>query len=514
MIVVKNRTMVIPKIERTLGTFQDTNTETRLFKIDRFTEGTADISHLLFKLISRNENGVENPIHLEKAVTEDAIYLTWQVLSNDIGVSGTLLCQIQGFDDQGVCRWNSFIGAFYVEQNLGGDIDPEHLSDYEALQLRLEKGLQEIENANYMKAEDLPIASKDIAGMVKIGYGLAVDPDGTVYVVVSGGDGSGVSSYLALTDKPEINGVVLSGAKTLEELGIQPAGDYLTPDNAPVGGYYIPHVLEDGTLAWTKTKEDMEDVAGANIKGPAGEPGATGKTAFEYAADGGYEGTEEEFAAKLAEEAILAKDTVSSYEDLENVTETGKWLDAKAAKDGFDAHAQRISDVETSFQAGCEAFEEDLLTAYNITIDAGVAGPDGIIAAYKQAIEENSGYNSLTLACGLMGYINNRYPATANTDYVTKNSDTEYVATKDFDAVFLSDFGIRDSGSGTYKLYAKVNGTDVLSHSGSSSAKLNAKTVVYSIKTGDVITFSITSVSNSSGSVKCYAFERASEEQA
>ena len=341
MIIVKNRTMVIPKIDRTLGTFQDTNTESRLFKIDRFTEGTADLSHLLFKLISRNENGVENPIHLEKAVTNDAIYLTWQVQSNDIGVSGTLLCQIQGFDDQGICRWNSFIGAFYVEQNLGGEIDPKHLSDYEALQMRLEKALQEIENAEYMKKEDLPIASKDIAGMVKIGYGLAIDPDGTVYVIASGG-GTGVSSYLALTDKPTIEGVVLSGNKTLEELGIQPAGDYLTPDNAPVGGYYIPYVLEDGTLAWVKTKEEMEDVPGVNImgpvgpQGPEGAKGSTGKTAFEYAVDGGYTGTEEEFAAKLAEEAVLKKNIISSYEEIMEVEDNGFVADAKATKEGFD----------------------------------------------------------------------------------------------------------------------------------------------------------------------------------
>jgi hypothetical protein len=35
------------------------------------------------------------------------------------------------------------------------------------------------------------------------------------------------------------------------------------------------------------------------IKGPAGDPG---KSAYQYAVDGGYTGTEEEFIAKLAAE--------------------------------------------------------------------------------------------------------------------------------------------------------------------------------------------------------------------
>lgn len=41
-------------------------------------------------------------------------------------------------------------------------------------------------------------------------------------------------------------------------------------------------------------------------KGETGETGADGKSAYEYAQDGGYTGTEAEFTAKLAEEAPTA----------------------------------------------------------------------------------------------------------------------------------------------------------------------------------------------------------------
>ena len=64
------------------------------------------------------------------------------------------------------------------------------------------------------------------------------------------------------------------------------------------GGYYSPSVDADGNLTWTASKADMPTVDGANIKGPQG------KSAYQYAVEGGYTGTETEFAAKLAAEKL------------------------------------------------------------------------------------------------------------------------------------------------------------------------------------------------------------------
>lgn len=71
------------------------------------------------------------------------------------------------------------------------------------------------------------------------------------------------------------------------------------------GGYYAPAVDTSGNLTWTPSKADMPAVSGANIKGPAGADGAAGadgKSAYAYAQDGGYTGSEAQFAAKLAQE--------------------------------------------------------------------------------------------------------------------------------------------------------------------------------------------------------------------
>lgn len=144
MVKIKRRTMYIPKDEAYIGTVNDSNSESRVFVIER-EEGTPDLSALTFKLILRDENDNPNEAYLEKAVSENEVYLTWGILPSDVGTSGTLLAQIKAFDEQGEVRWNSFTGAFYVEQNLQEPDTSGKLSDYEALQKKVENALGEVE---------------------------------------------------------------------------------------------------------------------------------------------------------------------------------------------------------------------------------------------------------------------------------------------------------------------------------------------------------------------------------
>ena len=73
---------------------------------------------------------------------------------------------------------------------------------------------------------------------------------------------------------------------------------------------YTPSISSDGVLSWTNNG-DLPNPSPVNIKGPQGKTGATGaqgpagadgKSAYQYAVDGGYTGTETAFAKKLAEE--------------------------------------------------------------------------------------------------------------------------------------------------------------------------------------------------------------------
>lgn len=71
----------------------------------------------------------------------------------------------------------------------------------------------------------------------------------------------GTSSYSALSDKPQINGITLAGDKTLSDLGIQPAGNYLTSVPKATSSVY------GGIKASEKGAEDTVEVKQDNSSG-------------------------------------------------------------------------------------------------------------------------------------------------------------------------------------------------------------------------------------------------------
>lgn len=56
-----------------------------------------------------------------------------------------------------------------------------------------------------------------------------------VYAILNSKIKKGLSTgnYDQLSNKPQINDIELVGNKSLDELGIQPAGDYLTDETLP-----------------------------------------------------------------------------------------------------------------------------------------------------------------------------------------------------------------------------------------------------------------------------------------
>ena len=72
----------------------------------------------------------------------------------------------------------------------------------------------------------LPTASTTTLGGVKVDGSTITIQDGVISAA-TGGE-SGTTDYTALANKPQIGGVVLTGDKSLADLGIQPAGTYLT----------------------------------------------------------------------------------------------------------------------------------------------------------------------------------------------------------------------------------------------------------------------------------------------
>lgn len=124
--------------------------------------------------------------------------------------------------------------------------------------------------------------------------------------------------YTPAITQPDENTMRFAFTPSKEGMPAVPPKDITIPGggggSGEAGGYYAPAVDADGNLSWTASKADMPAVDGTNIKGPqgtkgdkgntgaTGQAGADGKSAYAYAVEGGYTGTEAEFAAKLAAE--------------------------------------------------------------------------------------------------------------------------------------------------------------------------------------------------------------------
>lgn len=99
-------------------------------------------------------------------------------------------------------------------------------------------------------------------------------------------------------------------------------------------------INEDGHLIITlSTGKQIDAGYAVGPAGADGQDGANGKSAYQYAKDGGYTGTEAEFAAKMAAE-IPAVDTT--------LTESGKAADAAAVGARLSSLSEEIANLQTS----------------------------------------------------------------------------------------------------------------------------------------------------------------------
>ena len=102
------------------------------------------------------------------------------------------------------------------------------------------------------------------------------------------------------------------------------------------GGYYTPTVSQPDAntmrVSYTPSQEGMPEAEQVDIVLPQGSPGSNGKTAYQYAQDGGYTGSETEFAAKLAAEhlPVPATAAVGQYFKAKTVDENGLVTEVEA----------------------------------------------------------------------------------------------------------------------------------------------------------------------------------------
>lgn len=102
------------------------------------------------------------------------------------------------------------------------------------------------------------------------------------------------------------------------------------------GATFYPSVSEDGTLSWTNDK-GLENPPSVNIKGK------DGKSAYQYAKDGGYTGTEVEFAEKLAKEIPTKTSQLINDSNFETTKNKVTIIDENASDEQYPS-AKAVSD--------------------------------------------------------------------------------------------------------------------------------------------------------------------------
>lgn len=199
MIIVRNRELLIPREEFNIGTNYDTETETREFRLNKVTQGGVDITNLSFNLDIKYANGNTDTACLDKIYPEteteedtkisdncdcdtkkvlvippfpvpkppkpletDYITLVLTVNKNMLQVPGAVLIQIRGYSDDGLVKWSSYQGAFFVESAINTPTTYSgNLTELEQLEVNVTKVLKSEEaraEAETKREEDFKTA--------------------------------------------------------------------------------------------------------------------------------------------------------------------------------------------------------------------------------------------------------------------------------------------------------------------------------------------------------------------
>lgn len=197
------------EVLRILFTERDINKVYRIPYLEKYTDDTVkDLRDTFYDLqgqITTNKNNIEvnkTAIDvLDKALSAQSL-LVGQIITGVKTVGHAKLAdKITGVDEAGVHRYYG--------------------TDYDGL-----VGFHEVPDSIY--AEDIESSSPDISGIYFTPRENSVAENMLTESVRTKLNRTSITSYPELSDLPSINSISLVGAKTLEDLGIQPAGIYLT----------------------------------------------------------------------------------------------------------------------------------------------------------------------------------------------------------------------------------------------------------------------------------------------
>ena len=169
--------------------------------------------------------------------------------------------------------------------------------------------------------------------------------------------------------KDDVGTAVDEALTAAKESGEFDGADGLTPTIGDNGNWYLGNT--DTGKPSRGEKGDKGDKGDTGETGATGAAGAAGKSAYAYAQDGGYTGTEEEFAEKLAQEKFANPNALTFTGAVEGSYDGSAPVSVEIPQ-GLSAEWELISDITTQEEVGEVVIEN--ISLKKVFIQAAVIG--------------------------------------------------------------------------------------------------------------------------------------------
>ena len=238
--------------------------------ISNFGPGTVQLLH------QRNGDDAPYPV----AVEQEGDCAVWTVTNADTAAAGTGRAELQYYVGDALAKSETWMTKVLPALGPASETPPE------AQQGWVDQVLAQVARITGMTAQavELPAGSAPTAdyadGVLTIGIPLGGD-------VSEAQIAQAVAEYLSKNPIAETDPTVPDWAKRPDK------PSYTADEVGALSSETLPEAIN---TALAQAKESGE------FDGAAGQPGADGKSAYQYAVEGGYTGTEEAFAAKLSKE--------------------------------------------------------------------------------------------------------------------------------------------------------------------------------------------------------------------
>ena len=276
------RTIIIPSSVKNLGVESDDDVLRLKFSMPRMY-GDVDLSDFSIYINYMNaKNTGDVYVVDDKTIADDTITFSWLVGRVALAYKGSvrfIVCMKKHDDDSNVIQeYNTTIASLPVLEGLetGETVIQQNPDIIEML----------LTSSEPLVGTTQTVTPSQVLATIKVGRDIALQYTDSYYGTF-----------------------VFSAFNANEKLGIVVSNSILPQMNGLTGT--LLGFVEDDTWLFkatnTATKDDVgtavnEALAAAKASGEF--DGADGKSAYSYAQDGGYTGTEAEFAAKLAAESI------------------------------------------------------------------------------------------------------------------------------------------------------------------------------------------------------------------